>query len=114
MAHYARLNSDNIVEHVIVVLNSDEPTEEAGVAFCENLFGGGIWKKTSYNNNIRKNFAGIGYSYDIIRDAFIAPRPFPSWTLNESTCRWDPPSPCPTTPGIWTWDEITTTWINRS
>lgn len=114
MANYARLNADNIVEQVIVIMNSDEPTEEAGVAFCQNLFGGGIYKKTSYNNNIRKNFAGIGYSYDVIRDAFIAPKPYPSWLLDETTCRWAPPTPMPTTEGIWMWDEITTSWVNIS
>jgi hypothetical protein len=112
MAHYARLNEQNIVDHVIVVANSDEPTEADGVAFCQNLFGGGTWKKTSYNGNIRKNFAGPGFSYDVIRDAFIAPKPYPSWLLNESTCRWEAPVQQPTEFGFWHWDEITTSWVN--
>lgn len=113
MAHYARLDSENIVEQVVVIDNNDEPTEAAGIAFCQNLFGGGIWKKTSYNNNIRKNFAGQGFTYDVVRDAFIAPKPYPSWLLDETTCRWSAPIPMPTTPGIWIWDEITVSWINR-
>ena len=112
MAHYARLNSDNVVEQVVVIANSDEPTEAAGIAFCQNLFGGGIWLKTSYNNNIRKNYAGPGYSYDVIRDAFIAPKPYPSWLLDEATCRWRAPVDQPTEPGLWHWDEITQTWVN--
>jgi len=114
MAHYARLNDNNIVEQVIVIDNVDEPTEAQGIAYCQNLFGGGIWKKTSYNATIRKNYAGIGFTYDVIRDAFIAPKPYPSWILNETTCKWNPPTAMPSTMGPWYWDEPTTTWILRS
>jgi hypothetical protein len=114
MAHYARLNEQNIVVQVIVVADSDEPTEALGVEFCQNLFGGGTWRKTSYNGNIRKNFAGPGFSYDVIRDAFIAPKPYASWTLDETTCKWEPPIPIPTAFGLWHWDEITLTWVNPS
>ena len=110
MAHYARLNDNNIVEQVIVIDNENEPTEAAGIAYCQNLFGGGVFKKTSYNGTIRKNFAGIGYSYDIIRDAFIAPKPYASWVLDEATCLWSAPTPMPTDGKMYTWDEASTSW----
>ena len=112
MAHDARLNEQNIVDQVIVIMNSDEPTEEAGVLFCQNLFGGGTWRKTSYNGNIRKNFAGPGFSYDVIRDAFIPPKPYASWLLDEATCRWVAPVQQPSEQGLWHWDEITQTWVD--
>lgn len=113
MAHYARLDANNVVEQVIVIDNDKEPTEAAGQAYCTSLFGGN-WKKTSYNGTIRKNFAGQGYTYDMIRDAFIAPKPYPSWTFNETTCRWSSPVEQPSGIGPWYWDEITETWINRA
>ena len=87
-----------------------EPTEAEGIAFCQSLSNGGNWKKTSYNGNIRKNFAGIGYTYDPRRDAFIAPRPYPSWVLNEDTCQWMPPIPYPETGQVYFWDEILQEW----
>jgi hypothetical protein len=114
MAHYARLNEHNIVEQVIVVANEDEPTEAAGVAFCQALFGGGVWKKTSYNGTIRKNFAGLGYYYDDLRDAFIAPRPYPSWQFNEELCCWQAPTPRPNDTDLWRWDEMSTSWVKMS
>ena len=77
--------------------------------FVENL--GGRWVQTSYNGNIRKNFAGIGYTYDEDRDAFIPPKPFDSWTLNETTCRWQAPVPYPQDGRIYRWDEDSLTWI---
>lgn len=77
--------------------------------FVENL--GGRWVQTSYNNTIRKNFAGIGFTYDEERDAFIPPKPFESWTLNEQTCRWQSPSPYPQDGRLYVWDEDTLTWI---
>lgn len=96
MAHYAKLNENNVVEAVIVIENDYEMKddvfdENAGIAFCQYLTGHAHWKKTSYNGNIRKNYAGLGYTYDPDRDAFIPPCPDPSWTLNEETCQWDEP-----------------------
>jgi len=102
MAHFAKLKVGNIVETVEVVSNDIATTEQAGVEFLQNLYKDrAVWKKTSYNTiggvhllggtPFRKNFAGVGYKYDQTRDAFIEPKPFNSWTLNETTCLWDPP-----------------------
>ena len=96
MAHFAELDANNIVLRVIVVHNNElmdngRESEAKGVAFCQSLFGGN-WKQTSYHANFRKNYAGIGYTYDATRDAFIAPQPDPSWVLNEDTCRWEDPN----------------------
>ena len=116
MAHFAELNSDNEVLRIIVVANNEllddngDEQESLGVAFCASLFGG-TWKQTSYNANIRKNYAGIGYTYDSTRDAFIAPQPYASWTLNESTCKWEPPVAYPTDGQRYRWDEDTTNWV---
>lgn len=116
MAHFAELNEDSIVLRIIVVNNSDIldenglEQEEKGVAFCQALFGGS-WKQTSYNATFRKNFACVGFKYDEVRNAFIAPRPFASWTLNEETCAWHPPVSCPDDESIYRWDETTTSWI---
>jgi hypothetical protein len=96
MAHFAKLGTGNIVETVIVVSNDIATTEQAGVDFINKLYNTrDVWKQTSYNNNIRKNFAGVGYQYDQTRDAFIAPKPFNSWILNEDTCYWESPIPVP-------------------
>jgi hypothetical protein len=113
MAHFAQLNGQ-IVTQVIVVANEELldngiENEAKGIAFCQSLFGGD-WKQTSYNGRIRKNYAGIGYTYDEGRNAFIPPQPYPSWTLNEDTCLWDAPTAMPTE-GIYTWDEATTSWL---
>jgi len=87
MAHFAEIDSDNIVLRVVVI---DDAYEDDGENWCANFFGGGTWKQTSYNNNIRKNYAGIGYTYDAGRDAFIPPMPENgSFQLNESTCLWE-------------------------
>ena len=115
MAHFAELDESNIVKQVVVVHNNellDENNNESevkGIAFCQSLFGGN-WIQTSYNATIRKNFAGIGFIYDPIRDVFIAQKPFESWTLNEDTCQWEPPVPRPID-GIYWWDEATLNWI---
>ena len=115
MAHFAQLDANNVVTQVVVVGNKDTSDangaekESIGVAFCERLFGG-TWKQTSYNGNIRKNYAGIGYTYDAGRDAFIPPKPFASWVLNETTCQWEAPVPMPTDGKRYTWDEATTSW----
>jgi hypothetical protein len=89
MAHFAKLGIGNIVEKVEVVSNDIATTEQAGVDFLNNLYKTkDVWKQTSYNNNIRKNYAGIGFTYDQTRDAFIPPKPFNSWKLVEETCQW--------------------------
>ena len=116
MAHFAQLDENNVILQVIVVNNSeclDESgmeSEAVGVAFCQSLLGGN-WKQTSYNSTIRKNYAGVGYTYDTGRDAFIPPQPYASWTLNEATCLWNAPTPMPTDDKRYTWDEPTTSWV---
>ena len=111
MAHFAKLNSENVVGQVVVVHNNDAPDEAAGIAFLNRLFGEATWKQTSYNGNIRKNYAGIGYTYDSQRDAFISPQPYPSWTLVEATCQWTAPVAMPTDGKRYSWDEATLSWI---
>ena len=116
MAHYAFLNENNIVTEVIVGKNESNFNWEQQYS----LFKGQVCKRTSYNthggihnNNgtpFRKNFAGIGYTYDETRDAFIAPKPFNSWILNEQTCLWEAPVALPDTENRYTWNEATTTW----
>ena len=111
MAHFAKLGTGNIIEKVIVVSNDIATTEQAGVDFLNNLYNSrDVWKQTSYNGNIRKNFAGIGYSYDQTRDAFIAPKPFNSWILNETTCQWEAPVALPDTENRYNWNEINQNW----
>ena len=115
MAHFAKIENDVVVQ-VIVVDNKDTADasgvekEYIGAAFCERLLGG-TWKQTSYNGNFRKNYAGIGYTYDPVRDAFIPPKPYPSWILNEQTCLWDPPVAMPDDGNRYQWDETTTSWV---
>ncbi len=115
MAHFAKLGVGNIVEQVIVVSNDIAITEQAGVDFINKLYNTrDVWKQTSYNNNIRKNFAGIGFKYDQERDAFIPPKPFNSWILNEDTCRWEAPVAKPTTTlednQYYSWNESIVNW----
>jgi len=112
MAHFAQLDSAGIVQQVIVVNNSEivdangVEQESIGIAFCQSLFGAGtLWAQTSYNANFRKNYAGIGYTYDAVRDAFIPPQPYPSWVLNEDTCQWEAPVPYPNDGGSYAWNE---------
>lgn len=106
MAHWAELDSNNVVLRVTVG-NNAEP-DEGYQWLIDNL--GGTWVKTSYNGNIRKNFAGIGFTYDEARDAFIAPKPFASWVLDEVTCRWEAPTPYPADGLAYYWDEETISW----
>ena len=137
MSYFARVDKDNIVQSVCVVndehlLNEHGQEEEAfGIAFLNKLHGYGFtWIQTSYNTRgglqyapnsnepdggiaLRKNYAGIGYTYDKTRDAFIAPKPYPSWELNEDTCRWNAPTPYPDDGKIYIWDEDTTSWVER-
>jgi len=113
MAHFAKIGTGNIVEKVEVVSNDIATTEQAGVDFLNNLYGTrDVWKQTSYNNNIRKNFAGIGDKYNATLDAFIPPKPYHSWTLNETTCQWEAPVAYPTITNneIYLWNEETITW----
>ena len=110
MAHYAYLNDDSIV--VMVTVGKDE-TELIDGLDTQTYYAQGTpytVKRTSYNNNIRKNYAGIGYTYDTVRDAFIAPKPWASWVLDEATCLWGAPVPYPAT-GRWNWDEATLSWV---
>jgi len=111
MAHFAKIGVGNIVERVEVVSNDIATTEQAGVDFLNNLYKSrDVWKQTSYNGNIRKNFAGVGFKYDQARDAFIAPKPFNSWILNEDTCLWEAPVAKPTDGQRYKWNESTLTW----
>ena len=116
MAHFAKIGLNNKVIEVQSVANevlhdsNGVEQEINGIDFLTKLTGWSIWKQTSYNNNIRKNFAGKGYTYDEDRDAFIAPQPFPSWTLNETTCLWEAPVIKPDDGKIYVWNEETTSW----
>ena len=111
MAHFAKLGTENIVERVEVVSNDIATTEQAGVDFLNNLYGTrDVWVQTSYNGNIRKNYAGKGFKYDQTRDAFIPPKPYPSWTLNETTCLWEAPVALPDTENRYNWNEENQTW----
>lgn len=121
MAHFASLNSDNIVTDIIAVDNTvitddqGQEQEALGIEFCQNLFGDDThWVQTSYNNNFRKRYAGIGFKYEADLDAFIAPKPYPSWLFNEVTLDWDPPVPMPEDYDVDThypvWNEETRSW----
>ena len=113
MAHFAKLDNNNKVVSVEVVVDSvitdgeGVEQEQLGIDFLNNLYGPGSWyKQTSYNKAIRKNFAGVGFTYDPSRDAFIPPCPFSSWTLNETTCQYDSPITKPDDGNIYIWNEI--------
>ena len=114
MAHFAELDENNVVKRVIVVDNKDtsdangNEVESIGVAFCQKLLGGN-WKQTSYHGNIRKNYAGIGYAYRADIDAFVAPQPYPSWTL-DANAQWQAPVPMPTDGKMYSWDEAAQAW----
>lgn len=115
MAHFAEIGLNNKILRVIVVNNNELLDENhveqeiKGAEFCRNLFGG-TWIQTSYNGNFRKNFAGAGFTYDSERDAFIPPKPFNSWVLNENTCSWEPPVPMPDDGQKYRWNEDAQTW----
>ena len=117
MAHFAKIGLNNIVTDVLVVANRETMDsngiehESIGVEFLKTLTGHETWVQTSYNGNIRKNYAGVGYTYDSQRDAFIAPQPYPSWTLVEETCQWTAPVLYPTDGKMYQWDEATINWI---
>jgi hypothetical protein len=127
MAHFAKINkATNEVLHVSVVDNwncvdgTGNEVEAIGIAYLEGVHGvhdDVYWKQTSYNNNIRKNYAGIGMTYDSVRDAFIAPKPYPSWVLVEATCQWKAPVDMPADANTgdplkrYAWDEATVNWV---
>ena len=111
MAHFAKLGVGNIVNRVEVVSNDIAVNEQAGVDFLNNLYKTrDVWKQTSYNGNMRKNFAAIGYTYDESRDAFISPQPYPSWILDEDTCIWKAPIAVPSDDKQYSWDESSKSW----
>lgn len=111
MAHFAKLGIGNIVEKVEVVSNDIATNEQSGIDFLNNLYGTrDVWKQTSYNGDIRKNYAGIGFKYDQTRDAFIPPKPFNSWSLNEDTCQWEAPVAYPNDGKNYIWNETNQTW----
>ena len=117
MAHFAKLDDNNIVLDVNVVNNDTvenlpfPESEPVGVAFLTEWSGGySNWKQTSYNANFRVNYAAIGYTYDATLDAFIPPKPYPSWLLNTQICQWDPPIPYPNDGKKYTWNETTQSW----
>lgn len=117
MAHFAELNPNNVVTAVVVVnnaeiMNGDQESEAKGIQFLASLYGHNRWRQTSYNATIRKNYAGLGYTYDAVRDAFIPPQPFASWTLDEATCRWVPPVAYPADGGVYRWDDNAGAWVN--
>lgn len=117
MAHFAQLDENNTVTQVIVVHNNEllldgVENETKGVIFCKSLYGENTrWIQTSYNGNKRKNYAGIGFTYDVALDAFVPPKPFNSWILNEETANWEAPTPYPTDGKNYHWSEDDLTWL---
>ena len=115
MAHFAKLDENNVVLEINTVNNDVlDPSneEESGIVFLTEWSGGySNWKQTSYNKTFRKNYAGVGYIYDAERNAFIAPQPWASWTLNEATCQWDSPIPYPTDGKYYGWFEPNQEWV---
>ena len=115
MAHFAEIDQFGKVKRVIVVSNADTSDamgvekEHIGAAVCEKLFGG-TWVQTSDNGNFRKNYAGIGYTWDATRNAFIPPQPYPSWVLNEGTAQWQAPVAMPNDGKRYSWNEATQSW----
>jgi hypothetical protein len=109
MAHFAEIDSDNIVVRVLVV---PDEAEDRGQDYLANDLGlGGTWIQTSYNARIRKNYAGQGFTYDAQRDAFIAPKPFDSWLLDEESCQWKAPIDYPTDGVMYEWNEKKKDWV---
>jgi hypothetical protein len=110
MAHYAFLNNNNIVTEVITGIDETELIEGLDTETWYGNFRGQVCKRTSYNGNYRKNYAGLGYAYDEALDAFIPPQPFASWVLDEETCQWEAPVAYPEGEDNYTWDEASTSW----
>jgi hypothetical protein len=114
MAHYAFLDENNVVTEVITGIDETELIEGLDTETWYGNFRGQTCKRTSYNGNIRKQYAGIGYSYDLVNDVFIAPQPYPSWSLDENF-DWQPPTPRPEGEiGQWTWNEDSLSWLEQS
>lgn len=116
MAYFAELNAENEVVRVIAVSDEHAPgqlpeSESLGITFLESLGLGSNWKQSSFSSSFRKNHAGIGYLFDPNRDAFISPSPFPSWILDEQTCRWISPVPRPDDGDSYVWDEDAQQWV---
>lgn len=117
MAHFAKLNENNVVIDVCVVNNNElldengQESEIKGIDFLISLLGHQNWKQTSYNGKFRKNYAAIGYSYDPIHDAFISPQPFSSWNLDPETCKWIAPIEMPQDGKVYRWNEETMSWL---
>jgi len=119
MAHFAEIDESNTVVRVLVVPDAQEGRGQEYLA--DDLGLGGTWKKTSYNTQggvhalggtpYRKNYAGVGYAFDAVKDAFIAPKPYASWVLDEATCNWEAPVAMPTDDKMYRWDEETTSWV---
>ena len=116
MANFAQVTG-GVVTWVIVVADADcsngvlPEADITGSAFIQSLGLSGVWMLTDINDIQRKNYAGIGYTYDTARDAFIAPKPYASWVLDEATCRWGAPVAMPSEGGPWAWDEDTESWV---
>lgn len=129
MAHFAELDQNNIVKNIIVVSNSElllngEENENKGILFCKSLFGENTrWVQTSYNNKFRKQYASVGFIYDVVKDKFLRPQPYPSWSLDQND-DWQAPTPCPETYSLglknennepikdpYYWNESTLSWI---
>jgi hypothetical protein len=118
MAHFAQLDENNLVTQVVVVNNEDvgnlefPESEPLGIAFLQQFLGTEtVWKQTSYNNNFRKNYGGVGSTYDSELDAFINPKEYPSWVLNRDTVRYEPPAPFPEDGRNYYWDEPSLSWM---
>ena len=119
MAHFAKLDENNKVLAVHVVNNDvitvdGAESEQAGIDFLTQLHGHTLWKQCSYNGSFRKNYPGVDSIYDSNRDAFISPKPYPSWVLNENTCTWEAPTEHPSDGKRYDWDETTTSWVERN
>jgi hypothetical protein len=116
MAHFARIENNKVVQVIVVdntVLENTEfpESEPLGQQFIDNIGLPGLWLQTSYNGKFRKNYAGVDYTYDKVRDAFISPRPYNSWKLKEETLMWEPPIPHPTDGSLYLWNEENCIWI---
>ena len=115
MAHFAELDENNVVLQVIVVHNNElldeegQENEAKGVEFCSTLFGHTNWVQTSYNDSVRKQFAGVGFTYDDVNDIFVAPQPYPSWSLDDNS-DWQAPTPMPEDDNKYSWNEDTQSW----
>jgi len=115
MAHFAELDENNVVTKVIVVHNNEllddegQENEAKGVEFCSTLYGHTNWVQTSYNDSVRKQFAGTGYTYDSDSDIFVAPQPYPSWSLDDNS-DWQAPTPMPEDDNKYSWNEDTQSW----